>query len=115
MSEHSGSWQEGFDDGYAWYVDAKEMGPLEQAAGFGTPNKPCRSDDEEYNAQQEKLMKIGTQLRELCQPRQSMPVTVVFHRAIMSWARVLRIQAGAAPSDLATPPPGLPAGAALGW
>jgi len=50
MSEHSGSWQEGFDDGYAWYIDAKEMGPLEQAAGFGTPNKPCRSDDEEYNA-----------------------------------------------------------------
>jgi hypothetical protein len=50
MSEHSGSWQEGFNDGYAWYTDAKEIGPLEQADGFGIPNEPYRSDDEEYNA-----------------------------------------------------------------
>ena len=35
MSEHSGSWQEGFDDGYAWCRDAKQMGPLEKGAGFG--------------------------------------------------------------------------------
>jgi hypothetical protein len=50
MSEHSGSWQEGFDDGYAWCRDAKQMGPLEKGAGFGASNKPYRSDDEEYNA-----------------------------------------------------------------
>ena len=35
MSEHSGSWQEGFDDGYAWCRDAKQMGPFEQGAGLG--------------------------------------------------------------------------------
>ncbi len=49
MSEHSGSWQEGFDDGYAWCRDARQMGLLDQGAGFGTSNKPNRSDDEEYN------------------------------------------------------------------
>ncbi len=50
MGEHSESWQDGFHDGYAWYMDAKEMGLLEQAGGFGIPNKPHRFDDEEYNA-----------------------------------------------------------------
>lgn len=49
MAHHSESWQEGFDDGYAWYMDAKDMDAIQQAAGFGIPNKPHRFDDDEYN------------------------------------------------------------------
>ncbi len=50
MSEHSESWQEGFDDGFAWFMEANEMGLLEQMGGFGIPNKPYRDGDDKYNA-----------------------------------------------------------------
>jgi len=49
MAQHSASWQEGFDDGYQWYTDAKNMGFAAQLGGFGIPDKPHRFDDDEYN------------------------------------------------------------------
>ncbi len=50
MSQHSESWREGFDHGYSWYMEAKEMGPLEQVGGIRIPTKPYRAGDEEYKA-----------------------------------------------------------------
>ena len=45
---HSESWQEGFDAGYAWFVE-NSGSALEQLGGLGIPNKPYRSGDDEFN------------------------------------------------------------------
>lgn len=46
--EHSESWQEGFDAGYEWFAE-NSGSALDQMGGFGIPNKPYRSGDDEFN------------------------------------------------------------------
>lgn len=46
--KHSESWQEGFQDGYDWFLE-NSGSAIDQGFGFAIPNKPHRSGDGEYN------------------------------------------------------------------